>query len=94
MSGCPDVTVVTMLVCFFIFARKAAGALSARHSLRPLVSWGGTYWQNPDAIAPRERGCSSLRGTAATKQSSFLHFSEQAGLLRFARNDVDGLFEN
>jgi hypothetical protein len=27
---------VTMLVCFFIFARKAAGALSARHSLRPL----------------------------------------------------------
>jgi hypothetical protein len=26
-----------MLVCFFIFAREAAGASSARHSLRPLI---------------------------------------------------------
>jgi hypothetical protein len=37
--GMPDesgVTVVTTLVCFFIFAREAAGASSARHSLRPL----------------------------------------------------------
>jgi tripartite-type tricarboxylate transporter receptor subunit TctC len=32
------VTVVTMLVCFFHFAREAAGALGARHSLRPLNS--------------------------------------------------------
>jgi hypothetical protein len=34
------VTVVTMLVCFFIFAREAAGASSARHSLRPLIFSG------------------------------------------------------
>jgi hypothetical protein len=37
--GMPDesgVTVVTTLVCFFIFAREAAGASRARHSLRPL----------------------------------------------------------
>jgi hypothetical protein len=37
MPGVSGVTVVTMLVCFFIFAHKAAGALSARHSLRPLT---------------------------------------------------------
>jgi hypothetical protein len=37
MSGETDVTVVTMLVCFFIFACEAAGAASARHSLRPLM---------------------------------------------------------
>jgi hypothetical protein len=36
MPGYPGVTVVTMLVCFFIFACEAAGASSARHSLRPL----------------------------------------------------------
>src|SRR4051794_4411119 len=37
MPGEPGVAVVTMLVCFFIFACEAAGALSARHSLRPLM---------------------------------------------------------
>jgi hypothetical protein len=30
--------VVTMLVCFFTFAREAAGALGTRHSPRPLFS--------------------------------------------------------
>src|ERR1700722_11936305 len=38
MPGDTGVTVVTMLVCFFIFAHKAVGATSARHSLRPLLS--------------------------------------------------------
>jgi hypothetical protein len=32
------VTVVTTLVRFFLSAREAAGALGARHSLRPLIS--------------------------------------------------------
>jgi hypothetical protein len=41
MPGDSGVTVVTMLVCFFIFAREAAGATSARHSLRPLLSESG-----------------------------------------------------
>jgi hypothetical protein len=41
MSGETDVTVVTTLVCFFIFARKAAGASDARHSLRPLFQGQG-----------------------------------------------------
>jgi hypothetical protein len=38
MPGRSGVTVVTMLVCFFSFAREAAGASRARHSLRPLIS--------------------------------------------------------
>jgi hypothetical protein len=29
-----------MLVCYFYFAREAAGAASARHSLRPLIFRG------------------------------------------------------
>jgi len=43
MPGVFGVTVVTMLVCFIIFACEAAGALSARHSLRPLILAGKTY---------------------------------------------------
>ncbi|TMJ54763.1 MAG: hypothetical protein E6G85_04605 [Alphaproteobacteria bacterium] len=35
-------TVVTMLVRFFV-ACEAAGASSARHSLRPLISWAGKF---------------------------------------------------
>src|SRR5213596_1097786 len=38
MPGETGVTVVTMLVCLFYFACEAAGASSARHSLRPLIS--------------------------------------------------------
>jgi hypothetical protein len=37
VPGRSGVPVVTMLVCFF-FAHKAAGAASARHSLRPLFA--------------------------------------------------------
>jgi hypothetical protein len=41
------VTVVTMLVCFFVFAREAAGASSVRHSLRPAEFSGALHdWQN------------------------------------------------
>src|SRR5882757_601156 len=36
MLGVAGEPVVTTLVCFFIFARKAAGASRARYSLRPL----------------------------------------------------------
>jgi hypothetical protein len=42
MPGVSGVTVVYLLVCFLIFAREAAGATSARHSLRPLISESGT----------------------------------------------------
>jgi hypothetical protein len=33
----------------FYFARKAAGASRARHSLRPLISEGELSWQNSGA---------------------------------------------
>jgi hypothetical protein len=36
MPGEAGVTVVTMLVCFFILHARPRGASSARHSLRPL----------------------------------------------------------
>src|SRR4051812_46795416 len=49
MPGSSGVTVVTTLVCFISFAREAAGALSARHSLRPLFSDGGKLKQNSGA---------------------------------------------
>jgi hypothetical protein len=39
----------------FYFACEAAGALGARHSLRPLFSDGGSKEQNSGEIAPRER---------------------------------------
>jgi len=42
MPGVSGVTVVTTLVCFVFIAREAAGALNARHSLRPLISEGRT----------------------------------------------------
>jgi hypothetical protein len=42
-----------MLVCFFNFAREAAGAAGTRHSLRPRFRGEG-FMHDPDAIAPRE----------------------------------------
>jgi len=73
MPGCSGVTVVTMLVCFVYFAREAAGALRARHSLRPL-SFEDKFFANlvriapgnadvclPSAVIARERGRSSIR---------------------------------
>ena len=42
MPGCSGVLVVTTLVCFiYYFAREAAGASSARHSLRPRFEGAG-----------------------------------------------------
>jgi hypothetical protein len=43
VQGMPDrfgVPVVTTLVWFLSFPREAAGAMSTRHSLRPLLSEG------------------------------------------------------
>jgi hypothetical protein len=63
MPGYPGVTVVTMLVCFFIFACEAAGASSARHSLRPLM-FRMAQRTAQLGYAPRDRGgvCGGLRG--------------------------------
>src|SRR5579872_7282533 len=69
MPGCSGEPAVTCLRAFS-FARKAAGASSARHSLRPL-NFGGTITpERPGRVPPRERGCmhhTSLRAIA--KQS-------------------------
>jgi hypothetical protein len=46
MPGVSGVTVVTTLVCFVFITHEAAGASSARHSLRPLISEGGKFRQN------------------------------------------------
>src|SRR5450755_2330350 len=46
MPGDSGVTVVTTLVCSFYFACEAAGASSARHSLRPLNWRAGVSRQN------------------------------------------------
>jgi hypothetical protein len=73
-----------MLVCFFIFARKAAGASSARHSLRPLGIRGKGFLAKPGRIAPRECCCTSLRGAKATKQSSFRTFRKESWIASLA----------
>ena len=49
MPGVSGVTVVTMLVCFLSFAYEAAGALSAWHSLRPLLIEARTFLAKPRA---------------------------------------------
>src|SRR5258705_2844822 len=54
MPGRSGVTVVTnSCVCFF--THEAAGALSARHSLRPLISQGGDFFALLGRFALRER---------------------------------------
>ena len=55
MPGVSGVTVVTTLVCYQHTAHEAAGASSARHSLRPLISEGGKFTANLRAHAPRDR---------------------------------------
>src|SRR5438067_9439215 len=56
MPGCSGVTVVTMLVCFFILharlrAHRAPGIPCALISIE-----GRTIWHNSGAFVPRERG--------------------------------------
>jgi hypothetical protein len=60
MPGDPGVTVVTMLVCFYHFAHKAAGASGARHSPCPLIQRVGCAEQDSRekcAARSRSRGC-------------------------------------
>src|SRR5437764_2626832 len=64
MPGVLGGPVVTMLVCFLLFAREAAGASCARHSLRPL-SWANVL-HNSGVFTRRDRGgvCGHLRATS------------------------------
>src|SRR5258708_39528378 len=64
MPGRSGVTVVTTLVCLFYFACEAAGALSARHSLRPLNSEDGKSMAKPRTHrAARSRNCALNQAT-------------------------------
>jgi hypothetical protein len=56
MPGCPGEPVVTTLVCFFHFAREAAGATGTRYSLRPLLSRADVSCKSSGEFAPRECG--------------------------------------
>jgi hypothetical protein len=69
MPGVSGVTVVTMLVCLFHFAREAAGASSARHSLRPLFS-GANVSAQLGRIASREGACVGSRVLGCLKFES------------------------
>src|SRR5260370_41128004 len=63
MPGRSGVTVVTMLVCLFYLACEAAGASSARHSLRPLISGDRTFLANLARSLRRDREAVSGNGT-------------------------------
>ncbi len=63
MPGQTGVTVVTMLVCFFIVAYEAAGALDARHSLRPLISEA-----KESSSKPRARRAAGMRRCLSTSR--------------------------
>src|ERR1700676_3770939 len=82
MPGDSGVTVVTTLVCLFYFAREAAGASGARHTLRPLMAEGGKFLAN-SGVSGREIVESHLGVIArskATKQSILVFAA--SGLLR------------
>src|SRR5260370_22698004 len=89
MPGETGVTVVTTLVCLFYFACEAAGASSARHSLRPLIFRADGFLQELGRIAPRGRGrmLVVIARSAATKQSRSRHSgamrSIEPGISRF-----------
>jgi hypothetical protein len=69
MPGRSGVTVVTTLVCFVYFAREAAGASSARHSLRPLISEDGTFLANLARSLRRDRKAVSGKRAATVDNS-------------------------
>ena len=97
------VTVVTMLVCFFLSAREAAGALDARHSLRPLIFWangscktsGASRRENAEVYLKLERRHCEGRSDANRHcdRSEAIHFAAQRknGLLRRFTPRNDGL---
>src|ERR1700687_402040 len=87
MPGETGVTVVTTLVCSFYFACEAAGASSARHSLRPLIG-GREIHRNLGRIKPRDRKAVSQRHCEEQSDEAIHSFFLLYGLLRFARNDV------
>ena len=73
----PSEPVVTTLVCFFHFAREAAGASRTWLSLRPLSSEGQWFGQTSDAWRRENAGARSWSDEAIHS------FVARDGLLRF-----------
>jgi hypothetical protein len=69
MPGVSSVTVVTNSRVFYT-PREAAGASGARHSLRPLISDGGTFRVNLGRIRPRDREAVSANDAAAERKTA------------------------
>src|SRR5579863_4102490 len=92
MPGVSGVTVVTTLVCSFYFACEAAGASSARHSLRPRFLEGISIIPRTQ-MASREGGHTPrrhcLRQTQSVcarerkRRSNPTSLPRQNGLLRY-----------
>jgi hypothetical protein len=88
------VPVRSVCVLALLSAHGDAGAVGARLSLRPLIS-GGNEMAQPGRKPAAGTGTyvsTSLRG--AKRRSNPSCRKQKAGLLRFARNDGGGLFEN
>src|SRR5580698_7535792 len=95
----PDVSGVTVVTNARVYysTRAAAGASSARHSLLP--SWGSTApsdFRRRNMMAktrakPAARSRSYIRRHCERSEAIHSFFVQQAGLLRFARNDVEGV---
>jgi hypothetical protein len=92
MPGISGVTVVTTLAWLFFSARRAAGALGARHSLRPHCSRRRIFVQLGRNHAAGMRRC-ARHCEERSDEAIQTFFAPHYGLLRFARND-DLLFEN
>src|SRR5258706_2569516 len=89
MPGRSGVTVVTMLVCLFFITHEAAGASSARHSLRPLNFRRRDVLGKPRAgRAARSRTYVSRHCEERSDEAIHSFFAWLHGLLRFARNDA------
>jgi len=85
MPGEPGVTVVTTLVCLFHFAHKAAGAVDARHSLRP-SDFGakGSCMARARSRCEEEKVCRDVIASASEAIQNLLR--PKSGLLRRLRS--------
>src|ERR1700687_4077510 len=103
MPGESGVTVVTMLVCFIYFAREAAGALSARHSPRPLFSWAKGFMHGSGA-SRREIadaylklfGCLKIESVTCARNANhriglFIVIARSDEAIQFSARFVNGL---
>jgi hypothetical protein len=85
-----------MLVCFIYFAREAAGASSARHSLRPLIFQGQEFKANLARNKRRDRGhvCGNVIASEAKQSISPRKGRMDCFVALLLAMTMDRLFEN